>query len=119
MNPWMCGRVTGWPAPGNPGQGLFATVAVNADAANGLFFGNLRFAVQLIAVIVTIVFAFGMTYVLAKGASCEHWAAREPDRRRGGAGPQLARRTILLISRSFKTNVKSIHQDQRSERLRC
>jgi Amt family ammonium transporter len=52
---------------GTLATGLFATVAVNADASNGLFFGNpSQFAVQLIAVIVTIVFAFGMTYVLAK-----------------------------------------------------
>jgi len=47
--------------------GLFATVAVNADGANGLFFGNpAQLGVQMIAVLVTIAFAFGMTYVLAK-----------------------------------------------------
>ena len=47
--------------------GLFATTAVNADGANGLFFGNPgQVGVQLIAVIVTIVFCFGATYVMAK-----------------------------------------------------
>ncbi|NLX52463.1 MAG: ammonium transporter [Deltaproteobacteria bacterium] len=65
LDVWAChGMASTW---GTLATGLFATVAVNADAANGLFFGNpSQFAVQLIAVIVTIVFAFGMTYVLAK-----------------------------------------------------
>jgi Amt family ammonium transporter len=47
--------------------GLFATTAVNADGANGLFFGNPgQLGVQLLAIAVTIAFAFGMTYVLAR-----------------------------------------------------
>ena len=47
--------------------GLFATVAVNAAGANGLFFGNPKqLAVQFLAVIVTMVFTFGATYIIAK-----------------------------------------------------
>jgi len=47
--------------------GLFATVAVNVDGRNGLFFGNPeQIGVQLLAVVVTIVFSFGMTYLLAR-----------------------------------------------------
>jgi len=47
--------------------GLFATVAVNADGANGFFSGNpAQVSIQILAVIVTIAFSFGMTYVLAK-----------------------------------------------------
>ncbi len=47
--------------------GLLATVAVNADGANGLFFGNPGLlGVQVLAVVVTIVYCFGMTYILAK-----------------------------------------------------
>jgi Amt family ammonium transporter len=52
---------------GTLATGLFATVAVNADGANGLFSGNpAQFGIQLVAVITTIIFSFGMTYVLAK-----------------------------------------------------
>ena len=47
--------------------GLFATKAVNAAGANGLFYGNPKqFLIQLAAVVITIVFAFGVTYVLAQ-----------------------------------------------------
>ncbi|MBN1615510.1 MAG: ammonium transporter [Deltaproteobacteria bacterium] len=47
--------------------GLFATVAVNADGANGLFFGNPgQIGIQALAAAVTIIFSFGMTFVLAK-----------------------------------------------------
>jgi Amt family ammonium transporter len=47
--------------------GLFATKAVNAAGANGLFYGNPKqFLIQLAAVAITIVFAFGVTYVLAQ-----------------------------------------------------
>lgn len=65
LDVWAChGMASTW---GTLATGLFATTAVNADASNGLFFGNPSQAViQLIAVIVTIVFAFGMTYALAK-----------------------------------------------------
>jgi Amt family ammonium transporter len=47
--------------------GLFATVAVNADGANGLFAGNAgQVGVQFLAVIVTIAFSFVVTYAVAK-----------------------------------------------------
>ena len=47
--------------------GLFATTAVNGDGANGLFFGNPgQIGMQLFAVMVTIAFSFGTTYVLAR-----------------------------------------------------
>ncbi|MEJ2571705.1 MAG: ammonium transporter [Anaerolineales bacterium] len=47
--------------------GLFATTAVNAGGANGLFYGNpSQFFRQLGASLVVIVFAFTVTYVTAK-----------------------------------------------------
>lgn len=65
LDVWAChGMASTW---GTIATGLFATVVVNADGANGLFFGNpAQLGVQIIAVIVTIAFSFGMTYVLAK-----------------------------------------------------
>jgi Amt family ammonium transporter len=52
--------------------GLFATIVVNSDGANGLFFGNPdQIGVQLLAVVVTIFFSFGVTYILAK---LLHWS---------------------------------------------
>lgn len=65
LDVWAChGMSSTW---GTIATGLFATVAVNADGANGLFFGNSsQVGIQIIAVIVTILFSFGMTYVLAK-----------------------------------------------------
>ena len=45
---------------------------MNSDGANGLFFGNsAQIGIQLIAVGVTIVFCFGMTYAIAK---LLHWS---------------------------------------------
>ena len=47
--------------------GLFASKAVNPAGADGLFLGNaLQLAIQLIAVLATIVYAFGVTYLLLK-----------------------------------------------------
>jgi Amt family ammonium transporter len=47
--------------------GLFATTAVNSAGANGLFYGNpAQFLWQLIGAVVAAVFAFGVTFVLAK-----------------------------------------------------
>ena len=47
--------------------GLFATTSVNPDGANGLFAGNpSQIGIQILAAVVTIVFSFGMTYILAK-----------------------------------------------------
>jgi Amt family ammonium transporter len=65
LDVWAChGMASSW---GTIATGLFATVAVNAEGANGLFFGNPgQVGIQILAVIVTIVFSFGMTYVLAK-----------------------------------------------------
>jgi Amt family ammonium transporter len=65
LDVWAChGIASSW---GMLATGLFATVAVNSDGANGLFFGNPgQVGIQLLAVIVTIVFCFGSTYVLAK-----------------------------------------------------
>ena len=65
LDVWAChGMASSW---GTIATGLFATVAVNAEGANGLFFGNPgQLGIQILAVIVTIVFSFGMTYVLAK-----------------------------------------------------
>lgn len=65
LDVWAChGIASTW---GMIAAGLFATVAVNSDGANGLFFGNPgQIGIQLLAVIVTMVFAFSMTYVLAR-----------------------------------------------------
>jgi ammonium transporter, Amt family len=47
--------------------GLFASIAVNAAGANGLFFGNPRqLLIQAIAVLSTIAFAFVGSIVLLK-----------------------------------------------------
>lgn len=47
--------------------GLFATKAVNAAGADGLFYGNPgQFVVQLIALVVAAVFAFGVTFIMAQ-----------------------------------------------------
>ena len=47
--------------------GLFATLAVNADAANGLFFGNPgQLWIQIVSVVATWVFGFVMTIILFK-----------------------------------------------------
>src|SRR5512136_528366 len=65
LDVWAChGIASTW---GMIAAGLFATVSVNSDGANGLFFGNPgQIGVQLLAILVTIVFSFGVTYVLAK-----------------------------------------------------
>jgi Amt family ammonium transporter len=47
--------------------GLFASKAVNPAGANGLFFGNpQQFLIQLVAVLVTLVYAFVVTFVIYK-----------------------------------------------------
>ncbi|MBI5522738.1 MAG: ammonium transporter [Desulfarculus sp.] len=65
LDVWAChGMASTW---GTLATGLFATVEVNASGGNGLFYGNPgQFGVQLLAAIVTMVFAFVVTYVLAK-----------------------------------------------------
>jgi Amt family ammonium transporter len=65
LDVWACHGISSvW---GMLATGLFATTAVNSDGGNGLFFGNPgQIGVQLFAVIVTMAFCFGATYVLAK-----------------------------------------------------
>ncbi len=65
LDVWACHGMAGtW---GALATGLFATVAVNSGAANGLFYGNPgQLLVQLASVTVTIVFAFIVTFGLAK-----------------------------------------------------
>jgi Amt family ammonium transporter len=65
LDVWAChGMASTW---GMIAAGLFATTSVNPDGANGLFFGNPgQIGVQLLAIVVTIAFSFGMTYVLAR-----------------------------------------------------
>ncbi len=47
--------------------GLFASKAINATGADGLFFGNARqFMIQLIAVAVTVMYAFIVTLIIYK-----------------------------------------------------
>ena len=70
LDVWAChGLASTW---GMIATGLFATLAVNKDGANGLFSGNPnQVGIQLLAIAVTIVFSFGVTYVLAK---LLHWS---------------------------------------------
>jgi len=65
LDVWACHGMAGtW---GALATGLFATVAVNSSGANGLFYGNPgQFGIQIISVVATITFAFGVTFVLAK-----------------------------------------------------
>ncbi|MBN1842682.1 MAG: ammonium transporter [Deltaproteobacteria bacterium] len=51
--------------------GLFASIAVNPDGANGLFFGNPgQLWIQFVSVIATCVFAFVMTLIIFKIVDC-------------------------------------------------
>jgi Amt family ammonium transporter len=65
LDVWAChGIASSW---GTIATGLFATIAVNSDGANGLFFGNPgQIGIQLLAVAVTMVFSFTVTYGVAK-----------------------------------------------------
>jgi Amt family ammonium transporter len=65
MDVWAChGMASSW---GMVATGLFATVEVNAAGANGLFSGNpSQLLIQLVGIAVTIIFTFGVTYVIAK-----------------------------------------------------
>jgi len=65
LDVWAChGISSAW---GMAATGLFATVAVNGDGLNGLFFGNPnQLGIQLFGILVTVAFAFGVTYVAAK-----------------------------------------------------
>jgi len=47
--------------------GLFASTAINPGGANGLFHGNpSQLGVQILATVVTMIFSFSVTYVVAK-----------------------------------------------------
>src|SRR5947209_2682609 len=62
LDVWAVHGVGGW--WGGLATGLFATVAVNSGAANGLFFGNpAQLGIQLVAVLATSLYAGGATWV--------------------------------------------------------
>ena len=65
LDVWAChGMSSSW---GMVALGLFATVSVNEGGANGLFYGNVgQLGVQLLAVLITIVFTFTMTFGITK-----------------------------------------------------
>ncbi len=65
LDVWACHGVGG--AWGAIATGIFATTLVNPAGANGLLYGNaVQLLTQIIAVGVTLVYAFVMTLVLAK-----------------------------------------------------
>jgi Amt family ammonium transporter len=65
LDVWAChGMASTW---GMVATGLFATVGVNPGGGNGLFYGNpAQLGVQALAMVVTMVYSFGVTYLLAK-----------------------------------------------------
>jgi len=65
LDVWACHGIGGtW---GSIATGLFATQTINPAGADGLFYGNTGlFVAQLFTVGVTILFAFGMTYAVAR-----------------------------------------------------
>ncbi len=65
LDVWAChGIASTW---GMVATGLFATVEVNSAGANGLFFGNpAQIGFQLLGIVVTMVFSFGITFIVAK-----------------------------------------------------
>jgi Amt family ammonium transporter len=65
LDVWACHGMGGtW---GALATGLFATVSVNAAGFDGLFYGNPnQLVIQAVAAAIAIVFAFGMTYLIAK-----------------------------------------------------
>ncbi len=65
LDVWAVHGVGGW--WGAIATGLFATTAVNAAGANGLFFGNPgQVGVQILAVLVSSLYAGGATWVILK-----------------------------------------------------
>ncbi len=65
LDVWGCHGMAG--AWGALATGLFATTTVNPAGADGLFYGNpAQFGIQLLTVIVAALYAFGMTFVMAK-----------------------------------------------------
>jgi Amt family ammonium transporter len=65
LDVWAChGIASTW---GMLATGLFATVEVNPAGANGLFFGNPgQVGIQVLGIVVTMAFSFGVTFVVAK-----------------------------------------------------
>jgi Amt family ammonium transporter len=65
LDVWACHGMGGmW---GALATGLFATRTVNEAGANGLLYGNpAQFLIQAAAVCVTVAFAFGMTFLIAR-----------------------------------------------------
>jgi ammonium transporter, Amt family len=65
LDVWACHGMGGlW---GALATGLFASKAVNPAGADGLFYGNpMQFLIQLATVLVVVLFAFGVTYGLAR-----------------------------------------------------
>jgi ammonium transporter, Amt family len=65
LDVWACHGMGGtW---GALATGLFATTTVNAAGFDGLFYGNpTQFLIQLTATVASIVFAFVVTFVIAK-----------------------------------------------------
>jgi Amt family ammonium transporter len=65
LDVWAChGLASTW---GMVATGLFATTEVNAAGANGLFYGHPgQLAIQLLAIVVTMAFTFGVTFLVAK-----------------------------------------------------
>jgi len=65
LDVWAChGMGSAW---GMLATGLFATTGVNAGGANGFFFGNPgQLSIQIVGILATASFSFGVTYALAK-----------------------------------------------------
>ncbi|MCC7161033.1 MAG: ammonium transporter [Anaerolineae bacterium] len=65
LDVWACHGMGGlW---GAIATGLFATTAVNAAGFDGLFYGNpQQLVTQVVAAAITIVFAFGLTFIITK-----------------------------------------------------
>ena len=65
LDVWACHGIGG--TFGALATGLFATVAVNAAGANGLFYGNaMQFLKQFVGVAVVWAFSYGMTWAIGK-----------------------------------------------------
>jgi Amt family ammonium transporter len=65
LDVWACHGMGG--AWGALATGLFASKAVNAGGADGLFYGNpSQFLIQLLTIGIVIIFAFGMTLLISK-----------------------------------------------------
>jgi Amt family ammonium transporter len=78
LDVWACHGMGG--ASGALLTGLFATTTINPAGFDGLFYGNpYQFVVQLIGVVVGAVFAFVMTFVIAKALDATMGLSVSPD----------------------------------------